>query len=832
MKKLTVFILSLVVLALTGEFAHPQDFLISQEDTLCGFAQSNPQLFPDASKGFIIVWRDNRDGPAECFAQRFDSSGSPVGKNFRIFSDADIAFSPDGSFLAENSYYYSLDPYGYFTFYTLSGAICTSDGLWTQPVVFASKQLPLDCVGCCIGTYHDLSPCPGGYLLTYNDGGLLSISKQGSKLDTTWTWWNGNDPYSQNDSVQPSRVSTCLNGQGDFAVIWLNAPCMQDTLHTVMGTFFSKNNGVLARNIELKEVLSSAPDFDWWWKYRIRVLPVQDSLYEVFLFDTDSSTLSYWKVDRYGNAKDPGRSIAVFDGLKEGSSSSASPGSFSFTPLIGGKFSILISGTVHGLSGDVQSSSLLTFDANGAMLGNFLNDSTMKITAGKWFYRYGDSTIFVPSIENGQVGVEAYRGLKPLWSKKAFDSPPGSNDMLSRVIPGDNGSFMVTWKDSRGLFGRSVHGNGTAGPVGSLATDSFLFLADGHELEIWSRARGDDTYSFGYNIRDDSWSIVSTDTLESGTTPYYAAGVALALPDTSSVVMFQPTRGEDVLWHIGRSGETKRIALESDSSTVMGLVAASDTSFWVMYSDHMRLMSEKLTPLSKEYGSVYSDIYLGNGRFLRTSSDVGIVYGDILSPAGDTLTGRFEILSGAETYAAGRISEGYFIVVYRAADRIYAKTFDDNGSLRWGPQEIDSGPTSTKLDPKWGVNGNKVLISWTDARTPGRGYDTYGCLLDIDKITPVAEIHAVVPSDFALFQNYPNPFNPTTTISYEVPRRSHVTIYVYNVLGQKVATVVDGVRSAGNYRAVFDGSRLASGVYFYRLNAGNYTLTRKLMLIK
>ncbi|MDR3626442.1 MAG: T9SS type A sorting domain-containing protein [Ignavibacteriaceae bacterium] len=89
-----------------------------------------------------------------------------------------------------------------------------------------------------------------------------------------------------------------------------------------------------------------------------------------------------------------------------------------------------------------------------------------------------------------------------------------------------------------------------------------------------------------------------------------------------------------------------------------------------------------------------------------------------------------------------------------------------------------------------------------------------------------------VPKTFTLSQNYPNPFNPSTTINYSLPDESRVTIKVYNVLGKEVETLINEEKNAGNYKVEFKNCNLPSGVYFYKMQAGNYLEIKKLMLLK
>ena len=101
-----------------------------------------------------------------------------------------------------------------------------------------------------------------------------------------------------------------------------------------------------------------------------------------------------------------------------------------------------------------------------------------------------------------------------------------------------------------------------------------------------------------------------------------------------------------------------------------------------------------------------------------------------------------------------------------------------------------------------------------------------------DKTTGVEQIHNSVPSNYTLSQNYPNPFNPSTQIEYSIPKSRFVTVKVYNLLGQEVATLVNQEQKAGSYKVDFDATKLASGVYMYQLHAGNFSLTKKMILMK
>jgi hypothetical protein len=99
------------------------------------------------------------------------------------------------------------------------------------------------------------------------------------------------------------------------------------------------------------------------------------------------------------------------------------------------------------------------------------------------------------------------------------------------------------------------------------------------------------------------------------------------------------------------------------------------------------------------------------------------------------------------------------------------------------------------------------------------------------------EVEDVLPTEFALKQNYPNPFNPSTNLMFDLPAAAHVNLEILNVLGQKVRTLVDEFREAGSYTVTWDGANdygrtVASGVYFYRISAGENQAVKKMMMLK
>ena len=123
------------------------------------------------------------------------------------------------------------------------------------------------------------------------------------------------------------------------------------------------------------------------------------------------------------------------------------------------------------------------------------------------------------------------------------------------------------------------------------------------------------------------------------------------------------------------------------------------------------------------------------------------------------------------------------------------------------------------------AGSNQCLVGWSAGAT--------GALVKLTGLpVGIANNNNQIPNSYNLLQNYPNPFNPTTKISFALPKAGNVELKVYDLLGREVATLINETRTAGNYTVDFNASSIASGVYFYTIKSGDFTATKKMVLIK
>ncbi|HTR80377.1 MAG TPA: T9SS type A sorting domain-containing protein [Bacteroidota bacterium] len=233
--------------------------------------------------------------------------------------------------------------------------------------------------------------------------------------------------------------------------------------------------------------------------------------------------------------------------------------------------------------------------------------------------------------------------------------------------------------------------------------------------------------------------------------------------------------------------------------------------------------------------------YYMSGNNRSSNNDQGCCFPSIaLSSDGQTIV---EVWSQAAWTHAGIDTMATGVMRF---DLWYNVSFD--GGATWGTAQNLSNfakGTESAIQSSMAANLQKVNSNTWRARVMYIG-DLKGSAASTDTLdnvyyqefdvvnsgTSVGAQNNVTPNKFELVQNYPNPFNPSTQINYSIANNAHVTLKVYNVLGQEVASLVNGNETAGSHSVTFNASNLASGMYIYKLASDNFTSVKKMMLLK
>lgn len=222
------------------------------------------------------------------------------------------------------------------------------------------------------------------------------------------------------------------------------------------------------------------------------------------------------------------------------------------------------------------------------------------------------------------------------------------------------------------------------------------------------------------------------------------------------------------------------------------------------------------------------------------------IYGQAISPFNiRTWTDNGKMFADLATSSAINqlcfVRNGYIVFTYNEAlfgsnnNLVKAFATDVTGNVLWGSTPIS---VASSVTPKSRLtaaldNNSMLKVAWSDERSgPGGIYaqnvNSNGSL----GLTEIQTISTGIPDAFTLSQNYPNPFNPVTMINYTITGSELVSLKVFDILGNEIAVLVNQRQSPGSYRVSFEGGSVPSGIYFYKIKAGNFTDTKRMMLIK
>jgi hypothetical protein len=379
---------------------------------------------------------------------------------------------------------------------------------------------------------------------------------------------------------------------------------------------------------------------------------------------------------------------------------------------------------------------------------------------------------------------------------------------------------------------------GSTSSYGTGKEDIWLIKTDANGNTLWTKTFGGDSSDVGNSIQftnDGGYIIVGT------TTSYGAGGedAWLIKTDSNGIVEWTKTFGD--------TADDQGYCIQkttTDAGYVIGGGSESYGGIWLIKTDHNGDTSWTKTYTIRGIVDGYvksvveiNDGYIFAGRvgqggmIIKTNfsgdtlwsklegSFFGHAYGRTLQCVIETFNDIYLFaksgyhLCCAPPYYAQSTSEGSILAFDKTGNKIWADTLVGPSQPRCGIYSIIQAKDSSYVIS--GANSSRLFIAKL-------GYSITGIKQSTEKITDL----------FSLYQNYPNPFNPTTNIKFSIPQNEFVTLKIYNLLGQEVATLLSEKLAAGTYTYTWDASDIASGIYFYSIETPKFRRVKKMIVLQ
>ena len=849
--KLFLFYLVFLPLQLLAQFSPPliNDFRISEDNKTATFIQKNPALFYNGNHKFLITWEDYRLGDKSYFAQKFDSLGNKIGQNFRVSSNYDLVFG-------NNSDYLNISQLAYHSIF--EGSVSYYGNLYNENNHLIKDYISLGFV--------DLPWCGTGYLgygsaaCKANKGFLFGLKNNGT-LNLTKLNEAGNVEYKYSFSDSLNNFSVLNFGLSSSKttnlITWVSV--LTDMIYGqpdtvgLLATIINDSKLTDSRTFSVKEYYTSETYNFLGFPPLTKTINLSDSTFLIFDLSQDSVRLNYRVLNINSNNLSPDSSVNLLAGSMFDPSIIYQVQKFEISQIRNNKLFVYCS---VNKSPHEYYNSILLFNSTGNLLASYSDSTSSYTNFGGRPFMISDEDFFTATNYANDIYFTSNQLFEKIDMTRINDDLNGSNDVKPVIVPVDKTKYFVTWNNEIGNFGRIIDEIGTAaGNQIKLEGKASFFLSGNRCVNIWKGKINGDSSALGFTLYNHDWNVIRKDTFQLGDF-YDIRASSLKLSDSTFAIITGKTYSAKLLLYDMNGDLLKqKIITESQYSYFKKLFKNGNNSFWAKWGSQLRLFSNSLEPLSEIYINEGTN-YLGYNKFIKLYTHLGdynnYFAGIILSAKGDTLIKEFKFENIPYTNQASPkiipLNTSKFLILFSKRDsdgklNSYWQVYHNDGTPEWGYHKIPSSNVMAAQNSTATLNSDKIFFVWSDLRDGNLGYDIYGKIYNINSITGIDNIETNnFPKEFYLAQNYPNPFNPSTTISYTIPtletfhatspQLTTVRLTIFDVLGREVATLVNKKQNPGNYQVHFDASKLSSGIYYYRLKAGNFIETKKMILLR
>ena len=809
------------------------DFLVN-DDTTGGSVQSYPRITRYKSSDYVAVWEEYRNLNYEIYAQRYSSVSTPLGTSFKVNDDSGFGDQRFPSIASASS--------GNFVIIWQDFRNGNYD-IWAQ--LYDSAGIPLGSnfrVDDDTGNSFQEFPAAamdslGNFIITWRDQRNVHVEIYAQRYDHLGTPLGSNFKVCDDDeSGYQGDPAVAMNNSGNFVITWRIYPHGIDDADIYAQRYDSTGTSVRI-NLKVNDDFGSADQ-------RTPAIAMDRTGNFVITWDDDRSGL--FDYDIYAQRYD-------LTGIPQSSNFRVNTGSaFSQrNPAIAmnGAGEFVVSWTDYRINGSNNPDIYARrYSSSGTPLSDDFkvnDDSTSADHLYSATAMDGVDNFIVAwcDYRNGILNPDIYAQLYNtsgihLGSNSKLNGDGGTSDQNFPAIGQDGfGNFVVTWQDARNgdwaIYAQRYNSSGT--PLGSNFKVNDAWVSGSSYPAIALARSGFFVITWGDQDFGEDYSCICAQM-------YDSAGVRLGsnfkvnddtvywpdFPDRNNPSVGIDTNDNFVItWVNSTSIYAKRY---NSTGTPLGL------GFWLSSGTAPRIAVEN----SGGFIITWGDWWYGSVICARMYSSTGSPLGNKFKVNEDS--GDFDQWSPS----IGMDTCGNFVITWMdnqyglSNTNIHAQKYDVIGNPNGGNCLISNPQYASfaQCYPTVVANTSNLYLAWQDNRRV-KGWDIYAKVVDWNWSKVEETEGTSVPHAFQLSQNYPNPFNPTTIIHYSISSNqpTQACISIYNILGQRVRTLVDETKRAGNYEAIWDGKddkekEVASGIYFYQLTAGKYSESKKMLLLK